>query len=159
MSYEFSPVVVVSISVRVMPTSTIRFEELQLLELATKSRVHGCKRAYLQKCDHKLKKVSQRWCCLFRNMLFYFESESSPKPVGVVFLEGTICRPVEQIGLPVMNMEVRKPLTQLATILRATACSKLRFSYSYMLLYIQLQKIHALVSLLQESPVITSFFL
>ncbi len=90
-----------------MPTNTIRFEELQLLELAAKARAHGCKKAYLQKCDQKLKKLSQRWCCLYRNFLFYFEGESSPKPLGVVFLEGTNCRPVEQLGLPVANLEVK----------------------------------------------------
>ncbi len=94
-----------------MPANTIRFEELQLLELAAKARAHGSKKAYLQKCDHKLKKVSQRWCCLYRSMLFYFESESSPKPLGVVFLEGTITMPVEQIGLPVSNLEVHAELT------------------------------------------------
>lgn len=90
-----------------MPTSAIRFEELQLAELAAKARATGSKRAYLQKCDHKLKKVAQRWCCLYRNMLFYFESESSIKPLGVVFLEGTTSRPVEQIGLPIANLEVK----------------------------------------------------
>ncbi len=90
-----------------MPTSTIRFEELQLLELAAKARAHGCKRAYLQKCDQKLKKMTQRWCCLYKSFLFYFEGESSPKPLGVVFLEGTNCRAVEQIGLPVANLEVK----------------------------------------------------
>lgn len=89
-----------------MPTSTIRFDEQQLLELAAKARVHGHKKAYLQKCDQKLKKPSTRWCCLYQNMMFYFESEGAAKPLGVVFLEGTACRPVEQIGMPVRHAEV-----------------------------------------------------
>jgi len=92
-----------------MPTSSIRFEELQLLELAAKARVQSCKKGYLQKCDQKLKKLNQRYCCLHHNMLFYFESESIAKPLGVVFIKGTNCKPVDQIafiGLPVMSMEV-----------------------------------------------------
>lgn len=89
-----------------MPTSTVRFDEQQLLELAAKARIHGCKKAYLQKCDQKLKKLTPRWCCVYQNMMFYFESEGAAKPLEVVFLEGTSCRPVEQIGMPVRNAEV-----------------------------------------------------
>lgn len=91
-----------------MPTLSLRLDEQQLLELAAKARVHGCKRGYLFKADSsKLKRLSNRWCCVFSNTLFYFESESVPKPLGVVFLEGTSCRPVEQIGLPGREVEVR----------------------------------------------------
>lgn len=82
-------------------------DEQQLLDIAAKARIHGCKRGYLLKADSsKLKRLANRWCCVFNNTLFYFESESVPKPLGVVFLEGTSCRPVEQIGLPAREVEV-----------------------------------------------------
>lgn len=83
-----------------MPTPTIRFDEQQLLELASKARIHSNKKGYLQKCDHKFKKLTSRWCCLYQNVMFYFESEGAAKPSGVVFLEGTSCTPVDQIGIP-----------------------------------------------------------
>ena len=83
-----------------MPAFAIRFDDQQLLDMAAKSRVQGSKRAYLHKSDPKLKRLSQRWCCIYQNMLFYFESESVPKPLGVVLLEGCVCKPVEQAGQP-----------------------------------------------------------
>ena len=92
-----------------MPTLTpfsIRYEEQQLLDLAAKARHHGAKRGYLHKADTKLKKLTSRWCCVYMNFLFYFESESCTKPHGVVFLEGCACRPVDQIGVPVRDVEV-----------------------------------------------------
>ena len=90
-----------------MPTLSLRLDEQQLLEMAAKARVHGCKRGYLLKGDSaKLKKLNNRWCAVYHNAMFYFESESVPKPLGVVFLEGTSCRPVEQIGLPGREIEV-----------------------------------------------------
>jgi len=83
-----------------MPTFAIRYDEQQLLDIAAKARVQCSKKAYLHKSDPKLKKLSPRWCCVFQNMLFYFESESVTKPLGVVLLEGCVCRPVpvEQVG-------------------------------------------------------------
>ena len=82
-----------------MPTFSIRYDEQQLLDMAAKARVQGCKKSYLHKAvDPKLKRLSQRWCCVYQNMLFYFESESVTKPLGVVLLEGCVCKPVEQVG-------------------------------------------------------------
>ena len=91
-----------------MPTFFPRFDEQHLVDLAARARVQGCKRAYLHKTDSKLKKLTLRWCCIYQNMLFYFEGESVPKPLGVVFLEGCQCRSVEQIGLPVRDVEVKE---------------------------------------------------
>ena len=88
-----------------MPTLSLRLDEQHLLDLAAKARAHGCKRGYLLKGDSS--KLKRRWCCVFSNTLFYFESESVPKPLGVIFLEGTNCLPVEQIGLPGREVEVR----------------------------------------------------
>ena len=87
-----------------MPTFSIRLDEQQLLDLAAKARLHCSKKAYLHKsADPKLKKLTQRWCCLYQNLLFYFESESVPKPLGVVLLEGSVCKPVEQAGQTEVN--------------------------------------------------------
>ena len=83
-----------------MPAFAIRFDEQQLLDMAAKARVQSSKKGYLHKSDPKLKRLTQRWCCIYQNMLFYFESESVPKPLGVVLLEGCSCKPVEQAGQP-----------------------------------------------------------
>ena len=83
-----------------MPTFSIRFDEQQLLDLAAKARVNSCKRGYLHKSDPRLKKLTQRWCCIYQNLLFYFESESVTKPAGVILLEGCVCKSVEEIGQP-----------------------------------------------------------
>ncbi len=80
-----------------LPTFLVRFDEQQLVDLATKARVQGTKRGYLHKSDSKLKKLSQRWCCVFSNYLFYFEREPCTRPLGVVFLEGCTCIAVDQI--------------------------------------------------------------
>lgn len=88
-----------------MPAFAIRFEEQQLLDMAAKARVQCSKKAYLHKADSKLNRLKQRWCCIYQNMLFYFESESVPKPLGVVLLEGCVSKPVEQTGYP--NTEVK----------------------------------------------------
>lgn len=80
-----------------MPTLiSVRYDEQQLLDLAGRARIQGVRRGYLHKADPKLKKLTHRWCCVYKNFFFYFESESCPKPLGVVLLEGCTCRPVEQ---------------------------------------------------------------
>lgn len=82
-----------------LPNFSLKFDEHQLFDLAVKARVRGVKRGYLHKAaDAKLKKLVPRWCCLFQNFLFYYESESVTKPTGVVFVEGTVCKPVDQLG-------------------------------------------------------------
>ena len=82
-----------------MPAFNIRYDEQQLLDLAARARVHCSKKAYLHKSDSsKLNKLKPRWCCIYQNMLFYFESESVPNPLGVVLLEGCISKPLEQPG-------------------------------------------------------------
>ena len=80
-----------------MPSFSIRFEESQLLDLAGKARLHCIKKGYLLKSDPKLKKLSQRWCCVYHNFFFFYESESVPKPLGVIVLEGCVCKPQEQV--------------------------------------------------------------
>lgn len=92
-----------------MPTFAIRYDEQQLLDIAAKARVQCSKKSYLlHKSDPKLKRLTQRWCCVYQNMLFYFESESVTKPLGVVLLEGCVCKAVEQAtgGQPVTEVGV-----------------------------------------------------
>ena len=83
---------------RTMPSFSVRFEEQQLLDLAGRARVHCCRKGYLHKSDAKLKKLSSRWCCIYLNFFFYFESESIPKPLGVILLEGCECKAMEPVG-------------------------------------------------------------
>lgn len=89
-----------------MPSFAIRYDEQQLLDIAAKARVQCTKKSYLHKSDPKLKKLTHRWCCVYLNMLFYFESESVTKPLGVILLEGCMCRAVEQVagGQPVTEV-------------------------------------------------------
>lgn len=83
-----------------MPTITqsAKFDEQHLQELASKARALGSKRGYLLKADPKQKKMQQRWCCVYQNFFFYFESESCCKPLGVIFLERTTCKPVSCVA-------------------------------------------------------------
>lgn len=81
-----------------IPAFAIRFDEQQLLDVAAKARVQCAKKSYLHKSDPKLKRLTPRWCCVYQNLLFYFESESVTKPLGVVLLEGCVCKAMEQGG-------------------------------------------------------------
>lgn len=73
----------------------LRFDE----DITRHAKLHASKKGYLHKADIKFKKLSLRWCCIRHNILFVFESESCPKPLYSIFLEGAVCKPVEQDGL------------------------------------------------------------
>lgn len=90
-----------------MPTFAIRYDEQQLLDIVAKARVQCSKKSYLHKSDHKLKKLTHRWCCVYQNLLFYSESESA-KPLGVILLEGCVCRAVEPAAGGQAVTEVRR---------------------------------------------------
>ena len=83
-----------------MPTITqsVKFDDQHLQDLAGKARALGSKRGYLNKADPKQKKLHTRWCCVFQNFFFYFESESCTRPLGVIFLEGTQCKEVSSVA-------------------------------------------------------------
>lgn len=85
----------------------IRIEEFQLLELASRARTASSRQGYLMKGDQKGKKFIQRWCCIYKNMLFYFESEASAKLLGLVLLEGSECKALDMIESSERQMEVR----------------------------------------------------
>ena len=86
--------------VQKMPTITqsVKFDDQHLQDLANKARGHGSRRGYLLKADPKQKKLQQRWCCVYKNFFFYYESESCPRPLGVIFLEGTQCKEVSSVA-------------------------------------------------------------
>ncbi|XP_053611778.1 ras-specific guanine nucleotide-releasing factor 2-like isoform X4 [Plodia interpunctella] len=46
---------------------------------------------YLHKKTSDSGKWQMRWCILYQNLLFYYESENSTRPTGVLLLEGSYC--------------------------------------------------------------------
>jgi hypothetical protein len=84
-----------------MPTITqsVKFDDQHLQDLALKARGRGStKRGYLLKSDPKQKKMHSRYCCVYQNFFFYFESESCTRPLGVIFLEATQCKEVASVA-------------------------------------------------------------
>jgi len=75
------------------PRSNMRFDDAQLLCLSEKARTNGTITGVLVKKsgEPRIQRWQRRYCCIYRNMLFYFESERSAKPNGVVFLEHCTC--------------------------------------------------------------------
>ena len=70
--------------------------ELQLLALSEKALHDNGLRGHLFKRTSDNSKWQMRWFILFQNLLFYFENESSTRPSGVIFLEGSYCDKVLQ---------------------------------------------------------------
>jgi len=74
-----------------MPAS-VRISEEQLNHLASLARhdysISG--RVFIKNHENAGKWV-QRWCALYQNFLFYFESEDSTKLSGAIYLEHSIC--------------------------------------------------------------------
>ncbi|XP_060073203.1 ras-specific guanine nucleotide-releasing factor 2-like [Ylistrum balloti] len=69
----------------------IRFNENQLLYLASKSRRENTIAGYLHKKSSDTGKWQLRYFILYQNLLFYFESETAGRPSGVALLEGSYC--------------------------------------------------------------------
>ena len=71
----------------------MKVDESQLVCLSEKARVNeGIKGTLLLKSgEPRIHRWHRRYCCVYRNMLFYFESEGSAKPSGVIFLEHCTC--------------------------------------------------------------------
>lgn len=88
-----SKLLLIKTKLKLMPL--LRFDE----EVAANAKLHASKKGYLHKADVKFKKLSLRWCCVRYNVLFVFESESCPKPLYSIFLEGAVCKPLEHVGL------------------------------------------------------------
>jgi len=69
----------------------LRLNEVQLYNLSEKAITDNGPRGYLYKRTSDNSKWQLKWFVLFQNLLFYFENESSAKPSGVIFLEGSYC--------------------------------------------------------------------
>ncbi|KAI2806402.1 Ras protein-specific guanine nucleotide-releasing factor [Blomia tropicalis] len=69
----------------------MRMNELQLLALAEKALHDNGIRGHLFKRTSENSKWQMRYFVLFQNILFYFENESTSKPSGLIFLEGSYC--------------------------------------------------------------------
>ena len=71
----------------------MRVDDAQLLCLSEKARTNGAITGVLMKKsgEPRIQRWQRRYCCIYRNILFYFESERSAKPSGVVFLEHCTC--------------------------------------------------------------------
>ena len=74
-----------------MPAS-VRISEEQLNHLVSLAKhdysITG--RVFIKNHENAGKWV-QRWCALYQNFLFYFESEDSTKLSGAIYLEHSIC--------------------------------------------------------------------
>ena len=76
----------------------MRVNEDQFSYLAAKARDQATKCGYLYKKSGKKQateaqtvRLQKRWYVLYYNLLFYYESQSSPKPLGVIIIEGCTC--------------------------------------------------------------------
>lgn len=74
-----------------MPSS-LRISEEQINHLASMARHEHSKsgRVFLKNHENTGKWLP-RWCALYQNFLFYFESEDSVKPLGTIYLEHSSC--------------------------------------------------------------------
>ena len=72
----------------------LKVNELQILHLAYLAKSFSKKCGFLEKksgkrvTDQSAVRWQKRWCALYYNFLFYYETESSAKPQGVIFLDG-----------------------------------------------------------------------
>ncbi|XP_070202561.1 ras-specific guanine nucleotide-releasing factor 2-like [Littorina saxatilis] len=69
----------------------IRFNDGQLLYLASKAKQENTISGYLYKKSSDLGKWQLRWFVLYQNLLMYFESDTASRPSGVALLEGSYC--------------------------------------------------------------------
>ena len=94
--------------------SAIRVDESQLTELSSRARRNPIKEGCLCKIsDTKGKKATEKWCAVYCNMLFYYDT-TSYKPSGVIFLEDCHCHPVVSEAAqsdcpPRYDVEVSRP--------------------------------------------------
>ena len=70
---------------------SLRMNEIQIYDLAEKALNDNGLRGYLFKRTSDNSKWQFKWFLIFQNLLFYYEHESSAKPSGIIFLEGSYC--------------------------------------------------------------------
>ena len=77
----------------------MRLNEDQFNILAIKAKEKFVRRGYLYKkagkkqaTDSQAIRLQKRWYVLYYNLLFYYEHDTSPKALGVIMVEGCVCR-------------------------------------------------------------------
>lgn len=70
----------------------IRLNDGHVVSLAMLAQKDGTRKGYLSKRSPDNPKWQTRWFALLQNLLFYFESDSSPRPLGLYLLEGSVCK-------------------------------------------------------------------
>ena len=73
---------------------SLRFNENQYVYLANKAKNDFALSAYLWKKSRESLRWQQKYFVLYQNFLFYYENESSVKPMGCFLLEGCYCEHV-----------------------------------------------------------------
>ncbi|KAJ6634992.1 Ras-specific guanine nucleotide-releasing factor 1, partial [Pseudolycoriella hygida] len=70
---------------------SVRVNDAQLLMLAERAQYDHSMHGLLQKRSTDNHKWQLRWFILYQNLLFYYETETSSRPSGLIFLEGSYC--------------------------------------------------------------------
>ncbi|XP_021062598.1 ras-specific guanine nucleotide-releasing factor 1 isoform X2 [Mus pahari] len=70
----------------------IRLNDGHVVTLGLLAQKDGTRKGYLSKRSADNPKWQTKWFALLQNLLFYFESDSSPRPSGLYLLEGSICK-------------------------------------------------------------------
>ena len=70
------------------------------MELGTRARCSPVKHGVLHKIEGRGKRYLHKWCYLYQNLLFCYESENGSKPSNLILLEGSNCVPASAVDLP-----------------------------------------------------------
>ncbi|XP_042303746.1 ras-specific guanine nucleotide-releasing factor 2 [Sceloporus undulatus] len=69
----------------------VRLNEGHAAFLGLVARKEAPRRGYLAKKTAETSRWHEKWFALYQNLLFYFESEQSPRPAALFLLEGCTC--------------------------------------------------------------------
>ncbi|GAB1294518.1 Ras-specific guanine nucleotide-releasing factor 1 [Apodemus speciosus] len=70
----------------------IRLNDGHVVTLGLLAQKDGTRKGYLGKRTADNPKWQTKWFALLQNLLFYFESDTSPRPSGLYLLEGCVCK-------------------------------------------------------------------
>ncbi|XP_055685566.1 ras-specific guanine nucleotide-releasing factor 2-like [Lutzomyia longipalpis] len=70
---------------------SVRVNENQVIMLSDRASYDHSMHGYLHKRTADSNKWQLRWFILYQNLLFYYDSEQSTRPSGLIFLEGCYC--------------------------------------------------------------------
>ncbi|KAJ8303942.1 hypothetical protein KUTeg_017525 [Tegillarca granosa] len=97
----------------------IRFNENQLLYLASKARQENTIAGLLYKKSSDTGKWQLRYFVLYQNLLFYFENENTNRPSGVACLEGSYC---DRVVTPAALKAPKDPDKQVSSCFYLLCC-------------------------------------